>query len=67
MNQSGGQFDINDAFFTESELSFPNSPVYYDNQSLLEHYNVASARIWREEYKVQYTDMFISKGIEIFR
>jgi len=48
-------------------VQFTDAPVFYDDRPLLEHFNVASARIWREEYKKSYTDMFATKGIELFK
>jgi len=65
--KGGVPIDFESSFLKERETDFPNAPILYDDKSLLDHYNVASARLWREEYKEQYTDMFTSKGIELFK
>ncbi|HIO68401.1 MAG TPA: hypothetical protein EYN41_08715 [Flavobacteriales bacterium] len=67
MMQNGGKFDFASAYLQENAVQFPDAPVFYDDRPLLEHFNVASARIWREEYKKSYTDMFVTKGIELFK
>jgi len=59
--------DFSAVFLTDAETNFPEAPIFLDDQSLLDHYNVAAAQIWRREYKKHYTDMFSSKGIELFK
>ena len=59
--------DFSSVFLTDAETNFPEAPIFLDDQSLLDHYNVAAAQIWRKEYKKHYTDMFSSKGIELFK
>ena len=64
--QNDGALDLATAYLQEDAVQFTEAPVFYDDRPLLEHFNVASARIWREEYKKTYTDMFAAKGIELF-
>ena len=59
-------FDFDSSYLEENAVQFTEAPVFYDDRPLLEHFNVASARIWREEYKKAYTDMFAAKGIALF-
>jgi hypothetical protein len=66
MMQNGGKFDFDSSYLEENAVQFTEAPVFYDDRPLLEHFNVASARIWREEYKKAYTDMFAAKGIALF-
>jgi hypothetical protein len=67
MMQNGVAFDFASAYLQENAVQFADAPVFYDDRPLLEHFNVSSARIWREEYKKSYTDMLTSKGIELFK
>ena len=65
--QNGNEFDLSSAYLDNQDVYFPDAPVFYDDRPLLEHYNVAYAKIWRASYKKTYTDMFLAKGIELFK
>ena len=64
---NGQTINLSSMYLTEASLNFPDAVIYTDDMPRLEHDNISAAKIWREEYKNQYTDMFTAKGVELFK
>ncbi|MFH1319323.1 MAG: fused MFS/spermidine synthase [Bacteroidota bacterium] len=66
LERQGEPVDIETLFINIGQLDLDDASVITDDKPLLERYNHYAARIWREEYNRNYTEMFLEKGVPLF-
>ncbi|MBI4649350.1 MAG: fused MFS/spermidine synthase [Bacteroidia bacterium] len=63
----GSQVNIEDLFIDERKINIEDAIIFVDDKPILENYNIKAAKIWREEYHQTFTQMFIEKGVPLFK
>jgi len=61
------EIDIASAYLSKESINLQEASIFTDDMPKLEHYNIAAAKIWREEYHKSYTNLLTAKGIRLFK